>query len=185
MGEVTPLVSRTNAEWQPASASNSSNNDMQQRRRTQQNNNQQQNATHHHNGFYHNSPQNNDTNDDEYTYEFVDHRHANKGNNNSRSPLHRRAWQTVQQVWSQTMGMLPIVRGQVRARSADYCQDDPTSRLSCSPLATTDHSHDGTEYYEDTYNDESWACSMGTREAVSCCNSIKLLSSVWIRWSAG
>ena len=167
MGEVTPLVSRTNAEWQPASA-NKNDNDMQQRRRMQQQH-QQQHATHHHNGFYHNSPQSNDTNEDEeFDYEFVDHRHANNNNNNNKGNnhhrRHRRLWQTVQQVWSHTLGMLPIVRGQVRARTADYCQDDPR-RLSCSPLEQSS-SHDGTEYYEDTYNDESWACSLGTREAV-------------------
>lgn len=163
MGEVTPLVSRTNAEWQPASAA-SSNHDMQQRRRIQQISNNHQVDTHHRNGFYHNSPQSNDDNDEEYTYEFVPNHHQDtkKGN---RPSLQRRVWQSVHQLWSQAIGLVPIVRGQVRARTAD-CQDD--ARLSCSPL---DHgaaalSHDGTEYYEDTFNDESWACSMGTREAV-------------------
>ena len=61
--------------------------------------------------------------------------------------------------WSKLRGSffsnLPIVRGRVAARAAD-----------CS-VENSDCSHPGQEYYEDTYNDESWSCTFGTHEEVS------------------
>ena len=144
LGEVTPLVPRSNAEWQPASG-----NDNPASRRRHQSLNDFHNNHHHH-------PH--DFGDD---YEFVDRDDARKGA--SRHTRRQRLWGGFRRLVSSVAGRIPILRGQVRARTAEYAILDPTT--TCSPLGEAQHEQQQM-FYEDTYNDESWACSFGTREDV-------------------
>lgn len=61
--------------------------------------------------------------------------------------------------------MLPVFRGKMRATAADCQDDEQKANFTCKPISSTEE--EGRLFYMDTFNDEPWACSFGTREHVS------------------
>jgi hypothetical protein len=90
--------------------------------------------------------------------------HENEDFSNAKHGDRRGYWSRFKDALA---NMTPVVKGQVLARTADCHSGDEDLAPMNFKCHTTPSREDERLYYMDTFNDESWGCSFGTREHVS------------------